>query len=59
MRVLPEAEVRRPGDDIHLLRTASRWTSPDGNTEYTLTDTRNTLQSKAELLKMAGSLTAR
>lgn len=40
------------------LKSQLQWTSPDGSTEYTLTDTRNTLQSKAELLKMAGSLAA-
>ncbi|WP_238652315.1 hypothetical protein [Paenibacillus piscarius] len=40
------------------LKSQLQWTSLDGNTEYTLTDTRNTVQSKAELLKMAGSLSA-
>lgn len=40
------------------LKSQLQWRSPDGSREYTLTDTRNTVQSKAELLAMAGSLTA-
>ncbi|WP_405107695.1 hypothetical protein MHH28_27735 [Paenibacillus sp. FSL K6-1217] len=39
------------------LKSQLQWSSADGSREYTLTDTRNTVQSKAELLKIAGSLT--
>lgn len=39
------------------LKSQLQWSSTDGSREYTLTDTRNTVQSKAELLKIAGSLT--
>lgn len=38
------------------LKSRLQWSSADGSREYTLTDTRNTVQSKAELLKIAGSL---
>ncbi|WNS41237.1 hypothetical protein [Paenibacillus sp. MMS20-IR301] len=40
------------------LKSQLQWSSADGSVEYTLTDTRNTVQSKAELLDIAGSLTA-
>ncbi|MEK3833642.1 hypothetical protein [Paenibacillus sp. FSL R7-0128] len=39
------------------LKSQLQWSSADGSREYTLTDSRNTVQSKAELLKIAGSLT--
>ncbi|AIQ45298.1 hypothetical protein R70723_04845 [Paenibacillus sp. FSL R7-0273] len=39
------------------LKSQLQWSSADGSVEYTLTDTRNTVQSKAELLDIAGSLT--
>ncbi|MEK3902588.1 MULTISPECIES: hypothetical protein [unclassified Paenibacillus] len=38
------------------LKSQLQWRSRDGSREYTLTDTRSTVQSKAELLKIAGSL---
>lgn len=41
------------------LKSQLQWRSADGSKEYSLTDTRNTVQSKAELLEMAGSLTAK
>lgn len=47
------------GPHHNKLKSQLQWRSPEGSTEYTLTDTRNTVQSKAELLEMAGSLTAK
>ncbi|MEK4853659.1 hypothetical protein NST04_27710 [Paenibacillus sp. FSL H7-0756] len=38
------------------LKSQLQWSSANGSREYTLTDTRNIVQSKTELLKIAGSL---